>query len=197
MSLPEIRPRADQFARDAAAALKQRMRESGLVEADRECMIAWRIKSEDGIRAKEASAVRRGKKPFVNDYIGLRVVAAHFGQIPQTLDEIRRWADEFRLEEQEVDDKYQRPGVGGYRAIHLDYLPIDPNPWLLPKDASVEVQLTSWLQSVHGALSHRLVYKAVQSPSADVIRGLEAISNSIVETDQAISNLWDSALPNR
>jgi ppGpp synthetase/RelA/SpoT-type nucleotidyltranferase len=172
------------------------MRESGLVEADHKSMIAWRIKSEKAIRAKEAAAAGRGESPFINDYIGLRVVASHIGKIPQALDEIRQWADEFRLREQEMDDKYQRPGAGGYRAIHLDYLPSDPNPWLLPTDASIEVQLTSWLQSVHGAMSHRLVYKAVEGPSADIICQLETISDSILEIDRVIANLSDSVRAN-
>jgi ppGpp synthetase/RelA/SpoT-type nucleotidyltranferase len=190
--IPSIQLRADAFAAAAAASLRQRIRDAGLSDAHQECTVTWRIKSEESIRIKELWSTSRNEKPFVNDYIGIRVRISHVGHIPDALGEIRRWAGEFCLVEQEVEDKYQRTGVGGYRAVHVDYLPLDPNPWLLPKEASVEVQIASWLQSIHGALSHSLIYKAAEYPSADRILRLETISDRIFEVDRLIAALSTS-----
>lgn len=193
LSDPDLQLYARRFAEVSSAALKQRVEELGVAEPVQVATVIWRIKSDENIQNKIAHLVARGETPFINDYIGFRVTVSHVGKVPRALDAIRRWAIEFQLTEQDADDKYQHPGFAGYRAIHLHYLCADHSPWLLPKSATVEVQLTSWLQNFHAALSHRVAYKPVQAPSPETIRLLEGIGEKIVELDRLISMVDISA----
>jgi ppGpp synthetase/RelA/SpoT-type nucleotidyltranferase len=124
-------------------------------------LVVWRIKSAESVRNKLGRRHLRGRdSQFVNDYIGIRVIVGHPGQITPALHIVTAWLqsdDRFRI--LSLEDYFESPHPGDYRSVHLD-LALVPNrvDGPLDRDAGVEIQITTYLQHYYSAVSHKLAY---------------------------------------
>ena len=177
--------RAAEFAHQAASGLSAMLcgLETNLIPEHGG--ICWRIKTPDAIAAKVRA------RP-VNDFIGIRVLVRHSGILADALQRIAAWAPQYCLEEKLSQDKYATPARGGYRAFHVDYEFYHDNRWGLPKEVTVELQLTTWMQNLHSEISHRLLYKNTSATSSLIITDLEEMSTLLYETDAHLATKYAS-----
>lgn len=146
--------------------------------------IAWRIKSESAVQAKLR---RRGGMGAINDFIGIRILATHIGLLEKVEQKLSQWESDVGLQRLMRKSLFETPDESGYRAIHLDYRLVAPSTFGLPPTATVEVQLTTWLQHLHGSQSHSLFYKTTGSDRLMAAAALRAMSDQLHEVDKEIA----------
>lgn len=146
--------------------------------------IAWRIKSEYAVRAKLR---RRGDMGRINDFIGIRILAAHIDLLEKVEQKLSQWESDVGLQRVMRRSLFETPDESGYRAIHLDYRFVAPSTFGLPPTATVEVQLTTWIQHLHGNLSHSLFYKTMGNERLMAAAPLRAMSDRLHEVDKEIA----------
>lgn len=179
--IAELRRRAEVFARDACVSLEERIR--GVTPVAQDHVVAWRIKTESAIEAKARAAIQRGEPPTINDLVGVRVLAVHSGYFDRIRKELALWADEHDLVQAKFENKYGTPGLGDYRAIHIDYAPREAGKLQLGRDIKVEVQLMTWSRALHAHLCHTLLYKRLPPHDRELIRILELIAQEADRID--------------
>jgi ppGpp synthetase/RelA/SpoT-type nucleotidyltranferase len=172
---------AAQFAVEATDSLRQILLEQTTIVVADSSAVSWRVKSPAAIRAKLRSR-------HVNDFVGIRVLTIHPASLPLALEQVRKWARSFSLKELAVQDKYNQPGVGGYRAFHIDFEMEPGNRWRLPVEVTTEIQLTTWLQGLHAAVLHRILYKAEKIPDKTLVRELANFAESISQADISLGS---------
>jgi ppGpp synthetase/RelA/SpoT-type nucleotidyltranferase len=154
--------------------------------------LAWRVKDADAILRKlqRRHTNRESCAIAVNDLLGIRVLTTERASLPSVQDAILRWATTIGLQLQKVQDASQTPDGSGYSAIHLDFQYCD----LQLREGSkigLEVQLTSWLQHLHGMLSHRLFYRADNKTRLRSSGFLNGLSQEFARLDLAITEqVW-------
>lgn len=156
---------------------------------DHACSVAWRIKSIDSLQAKiKRSSEGPSGLGYVNDFLGIRVLVAHVGVLHSCEALITLWAAQMGLAEICREDHFKNPAQAGYRAIHFDYRLPDSPQWQFPVSLGLELQLTTWLQNLHGILSHRMYYKQDSLPArAAAQEWLKEVSMKISEIDWQIA----------
>jgi ppGpp synthetase/RelA/SpoT-type nucleotidyltranferase len=184
---PDVQTNARRFLEIAGQLLRDRLRTHHVVIPP-EWLVAWRVKSPEAIARKLQSPMHR--QAGINDFIGMRIIADTLHRLPSFEREVRHWAEAVGLTMPEaVESTFESPKRIGYRSIHFDYRFRDPASWSLPVEASVEVQLTTWIQFLQGALSHRLVYEARQPVPYLVANALEQTSASLWRADCEVSEI--------
>ncbi|MGD2089329.1 MAG: RelA/SpoT domain-containing protein [Candidatus Aminicenantes bacterium] len=174
------------FAEHAVKILVQKLSTYKLCVTS-EHKVEWRVKSEKAIWVKAAIPLKvRPRSSLINDFIGIRVLASHLGCLEVIEDIIKEWAKQLELAQIERENKFQNPDQSGYRAIHFDYRFLQAQRWKLPSTASVELQLTTKFQHVHGEISHRLYHKVIPSSSEEVRLFLCNLSDQLHNLDQQV-----------
>lgn len=126
------------------------------VPVDTQHGVSYRVKLDSAIERK-AERKRLSSWRELNDLIGLRVVVLRLDAIPRARDAVLRWAHASHLTVAAEDDRFTHPGLGGYRALHIDLLGCGPG--LHDGQAvGIEVQITTWLQHLHAMISHAAYY---------------------------------------
>lgn len=187
-TLIQSRFKGEIFAKHAVKELARKLSGNKLCVVS-EHRIEWRVKSEKAVRAKaKISLEERVRSSLINDFIGIRVLASHMGCLGELEKEIAEWANQIGLVQVEREDKFEHPDESCYRAIHFDYRFLRSQDWELPSMASVELQLTTKFQHLHGDISHRLYHKA-NSPFTEEVRlFLNNLSNKLHEIDEGVMN---------
>lgn len=187
--LGDARERAEGFARKAVQDLYLQLLSGAGCSPDPIHGIGYRIKTPAAMAAKlESDDSERGART-INDYIGIRVLAMHSKCLHDIESHLTPWSNGLGLLQVKRQDKIGKPDVGGYRAIHIDYVIEDPEREQLPPETTLECQLTTWLQHLHGMISHRLAYKANELSTSIPIRELELLSADLWELDKRVAGL--------
>jgi ppGpp synthetase/RelA/SpoT-type nucleotidyltranferase len=176
------RQTAADFARRAATALDRDLQSAAgaiIVEGHG---VAWRVKSETAIRAKLA------RSQAINDFIGIRLLATHAGMIDPILGNLSAWEAALGLKRLRIADGFARLDESGFRSTHIDYEPADNRISGLVAGMTLELQLTTWLQHLHGFLSHQLYYKAPERDAAVSAR-LRTLSDRLIALDSEVALL--------
>lgn len=155
------------------------------VPMDRQHGLSYRVKLDSAITRK-IERKHLSSWHDLNDLIGLRVVVLNLDAIPRARDVVLQWAHASQLTVAREDDRFTAPGVGGYRALHIDLRGRGPDPGQdLP--IGIEVQITTWLQHLHAIISHSTYYAGEQPrPSA----GLERLSRLIHRLDKVLARMF-------
>lgn len=155
--------------------------------------IQWRVKSEASIARKLNSKKQHqtsGGAPAINDYIGIRVIVLHIGLIHDTVQIVRGWANFRGLRFLEFGDAFATPALGKYRSVHLDFELRDPKEWGLTTAHGIEIQLTTYLQNLHGMISRESLYKHRNDLiGGDVSTELEILSNQLSDIDDFVARI--------
>ena len=146
------------------------------------------VSVEGRVKTEEAIAAKRARRPSgrINDLLGMRVIVAHRGLVRDAAEKVQQWADQSGLRLAQIDDHFERPGVGGYRALHLDYEIPDPRALGLPEDGGLEIQITTALLAAVARISHDLVYRTRAIPGEQLARDLEDLTLEAVRLDRRL-----------
>jgi ppGpp synthetase/RelA/SpoT-type nucleotidyltranferase len=131
-------------------ALEEELRSSSV----RAFSVASRVKSVTAVSEK----LKRVSGPCVNDFIGFRVVLRDRADLAAALASVEVWGEAAELRRLGAEDRFESPGIGGYRALHLDFALADPEACGLSASAGIEVQLTTAILAAHAAACHELIY---------------------------------------
>jgi ppGpp synthetase/RelA/SpoT-type nucleotidyltranferase len=158
---------------------------------DPEHGVAWRVKSSEAIRAKIlALSSQHGRNlRTINDCIGIRILVSHSRFLEEVERGLERWHVDLGLVQVGRSDTFQVPDESGYRAIHLDYEFANAQQWNLPEIVAVEVQLTTWLQHLHGSLAHTLFYKNMGVNRTKMATQLRELSKELHRIELSITEL--------
>jgi ppGpp synthetase/RelA/SpoT-type nucleotidyltranferase len=147
--------------------------------------LSYRVKLDSAITRKTE---RKNLSSWrdLNDLIGLRVVVRSMDAVPHARAAVLRWAQASQLTVTVEDDRFTAPGLGGYRALHLDLLGSAPD---LDggQPLGIEVQITTWLQHFHGMLSHDTYYVGDHARASSDLARLERFSRMIHRLDRAFA----------
>jgi ppGpp synthetase/RelA/SpoT-type nucleotidyltranferase len=165
--------------------LEDELADEGLVSAS----VQARVKTADAVAAKRA---RRPGLPM-NDYLGLRVTVDHVGLLERAAETVRAWAPALGLKLRKEENRFDRPGAGGYRALHFDFEIRDPAATGVEPDDGVEVQITTALLAVIARLSHDLVYRTPGSDAEYMLGDLEKLAEEGIRLDARIASLASTA----
>lgn len=141
---------AENFAKQAVLNLSEKFRGLPLLDTPN---ITYRIKSPDSINKK--LLINEG---IIDDLIGIRVMFKHLASLHKSLTVIEDWAVGYELSNTKYENYFDYPKPGGYRAIHINYIFKFPLKFHLPIYSTLEIQLTTWLQSLHSIISHEVFY---------------------------------------
>jgi ppGpp synthetase/RelA/SpoT-type nucleotidyltranferase len=188
--LIEHRRSAFVFAEAAGEDLRARLRRLSPLARVEPAVICWRVKTAEAmaLKLKHKSQYADEFRSIINDFIGFRVLSEHSGKLAEFEEAIARWAEHFELAKFEHEETFQHPRQGVYRAIHLNYVFSDPGRFALPALATVEVQLTTWLDRLISALSHDLLYKA-ESVDPTLAYLMKELASSIDVADAELAPL--------
>jgi ppGpp synthetase/RelA/SpoT-type nucleotidyltranferase len=186
-------PDAVKLCEAISVLLRERLDSGRVVGLPSECAVVARVKSLAAIAEKVR---KRGIKEEdalaqIGDFIGLRVLVLHVGYLAVAQKAIEAWAAAIPLERTSIEDRFVKPSLGGYRAVHLGFALPAENRWELPTGTSVEVQVTTWLQHFHGIISHTMLYKPQHPVAADVSAYLEQFSERLRAMDENLAQ-WMS-----
>jgi ppGpp synthetase/RelA/SpoT-type nucleotidyltranferase len=129
----------------------------------------------------------------MNDYLGLRVSVDHVGLLERAAGTVRAWAPTLGLKLRREENRFDRPGAGGYRALHFDFEIRDPATAGVEPDEGIEVQITTALLAVLARLSHDLVYRTPGSDAEYVLADLEKLAEEAIRLDAGIASLASTA----
>lgn len=146
---------------------------------------------EGRVKSAEAIALKRERRQdeWINDLIGLRLIACHGGQLANAVAAVIAWGDTLRLDLRSKTDYFERPGAGGYRAVHFDFEIRDPAAAGLHIDAGIEVQVTTALLAAVARASHELLYARRSPRVAGVSRRLEKLAQDALGLDTSLAEL--------
>ncbi len=141
-------PQAEQFIAVEARELSGRLKANFDIDVPSDYLVTSRVKSINAIAEKIRARGISSPDPLalVNDVIGFRVLVLHCGYIDRVLAEIDLWATKAMLKLRNKENRFENPGVGGYRALHLDFRVSEQAGWSELINIGVEVQVTTWLQ---------------------------------------------------
>lgn len=181
---------------------------SSRLEDSRAAAVAWMPSLRDGLeralrasdvtvvslssRVKSLEAVseklKRTAGSGVNDLIGFRVVLPDRTALSSTADSVAAWGEAEGLERKEVEDRFDDPGLGGYRAMHLDFAVADPAAHGLDPEAGVEVQLTTAILAAHAAACHELVYRRrAESAAPELVARVRKLGDEADRLDRELA----------
>ena len=179
------------FADTAASELNAEIAKMGANICDPQHGIAYRIKSEDSIRRK-----LQGRKSTVSapmelcDIVGIRVLCTCRNQVGAALEAVKSWEVRMELGRKSQKEYLQSAGEAGYSATHIHFLLQNERRLSLPKPVTVEVQVTTWLQHLHGMITHEMWYKRGDSEKTRPIKSkLERFAEQIMELEDEVSEL--------
>jgi ppGpp synthetase/RelA/SpoT-type nucleotidyltranferase len=193
---PQLLRNADHFMRVAVNELRLLLAGQDSFYIDHPCTVAGRVKSLESLETKiKQSHEGAPTQNFVNDFLGIRVLVAHVGSLHSCEALITTWAAHMGLAGICREDHFESPAPAGYRAIHIDYRLPDSPQWQFPESLGLELQLTTWLQNLHGILSHRMYYKQGSLPTRTTVqKWLNDLSLKISEIDSQIAE-WCRDFP--
>jgi len=188
--LDMYRAGAEAFGREAAAHLADVLARADII-FDRTSCVVWRIKTDAAIQAKLSAARSLGEAglPAIKDFVGIRVIATHLGLLDNAVAKVSEWSRCVHLIKTGVQDSYAIPRPGGYRAVHLNYQMPASNRWNLPTLVSTEVQVTTWLQCLHGGISHAFYYKANSPPDSAEVETIRTLSDKLYGVDLEVATI--------
>jgi len=178
-------PHAQAFLNRCRETLDGALADEGIVSAS----VQSRVKRADAVAAKRA---RRPGLP-INDYLGLRIIVDHVGLLERGARTVRAWGPALGLKLLQEENRFDRPGAGGYRALHFDFEIRDPATAGVEPDDGIEVQITTALLAVLARLSHDLVYRTPGSDAEYVLADLEKLAEEGIRLDAGIASLASAA----
>lgn len=196
MTLPDtILRSAESFAANTASELTAKLRaelDDGPLQA---VWLTWRVKSKESIDAKlrrRISQLMPDSPPMVNDFIGVRAVVLHGGLVNRAVTLIRKCSSSVGLDLIDEHDFFVNPARGQYRSIHLDFKLLSSVGIEFDREYGVEIQVTTYLQHLHGLLSHRILYKgtANQIELDRRLHILERMSARLRDIDLELAELF-------
>jgi ppGpp synthetase/RelA/SpoT-type nucleotidyltranferase len=189
----EYHDEAVAFLDQAVSDLRDRFADYEQVIVDPQHGLSWRVKSRQAIEAKYAS--RLGRRPLgpvddaiINDFLGVRVLVVHLGLVEHAEGLVQKWSADRGLVLRSYTANLDQPKVAGYRAVHMDFEVHDPSV-AIPKHGGLEVQITTWLQHLHGVLSHSLIYKAIGPQDPTAVLALEHLSEQLHSIDESLAGI--------
>jgi ppGpp synthetase/RelA/SpoT-type nucleotidyltranferase len=190
----EIRSAAIRYGDDSATDLADALRAVFGCGGNEEVAVFWRVKTIQSIVAKQK---RRPEDAVLNDFIGFRAVVLHIGLVAEAVNVVRGWANKRGLLLVEEEDHFARPGLGRYRAVHMDFRLLTPETVGLTSACGVEVQITTYLQNVHSLISHAVLYKqgAVAKRSPPIEPMIAELSEKLERIDAMIAAFWKHHWP--
>ena len=188
--LIEHRRSASMFAEAAAQELRAQLSRLSPLARVEPSVVWWRVKTAEAMALKLQHKGQHANefRSIINDFIGFRVLSEHSGKLAAFEHAIDRWADSLELVKFEHEETFQHPRQGVYRAIHLNYVFSDASRFALPAVATVEVQLTTWLDRLVSALSHDLLYKA-RSVDPGLAKLMQELASRIDVADAELAPL--------
>jgi ppGpp synthetase/RelA/SpoT-type nucleotidyltranferase len=183
----EIRAPAARVASEGATHLADELRRCFRCASSEEVAVLWRVKTIESALAKRE---RRPHEDVINDLIGVRVVVLHLGFLDAAASVVRGWAVKRGLLFVEEENRFARPGLGHYRAIHMDFRFSAPETAGLTSACGVEVQLTTYLQNVHSLISHAVLYKHGGKATQIVEELLVDVSEKLGQIDATLAAYW-------
>jgi ppGpp synthetase/RelA/SpoT-type nucleotidyltranferase len=147
--------------------------------------LSYRVKLDSAI-ARKTERKNLSSWMDLNDLIGLRVIVRSMDAIPRAREAVIRWAHASHLTVIDEDDRFTSPGLGGYRAVHLDLLGAAPDVGG-GQPLGIEVQITTWLQHFHGMLSHDRYYVGDHPRASSDLAWLERLSRLIHRLDRVFA----------
>ncbi|WP_449394732.1 hypothetical protein [Devosia riboflavina] len=187
------RHEAEQRISEWASSLEKMSREGLSNEEGPIPSVSWRVKSDYSIwrKIEKARLLDPSIDQNINDFFGIRLITSHEGMLFSALQIIERWSTKLGLMKVNMEDNFSSGGEAGYRAIHLDFALPSNFLQFSEMGLGLEVQVTTYLQQFHSAVSHQLFYNAEKSNlTDDVADKLSLLSNSLHSIDLDISRIF-------
>jgi ppGpp synthetase/RelA/SpoT-type nucleotidyltranferase len=186
-SVEDIR---DQCVASLRAALR------GLPQEGPSVTVESRIKSAESIRHKLERNKTRGAdhlRPRVNDYLGFRVIIPHLGLLEHAVGVVERWVQDSGVFSLLLSsDYFSRPQDSLYRSVHMDLAFKPAEHTVLDQSVGAEIQITTYLQHYHSALSHQVGYLSgkFEPPNKDVAMLLRRIAVDLSRIDEDVGKMF-------
>ncbi|ESY77461.1 hypothetical protein X739_33005 [Mesorhizobium sp. LNHC220B00] len=176
---------------DCVASIK-RILSSRIVRQGSDPLVQSRIKSPISIERKLGRKLKqRDANVFVNDFLGIRIILFHIGQLENAVAAVTEWVEfDGRFEIADTADYFQHKASGHYRSFHLD-LRFKSEPEL-QNQVGLELQITTYLRNFQNTITHQLAYHHnIDHP--DIGNILDRISYDIGRLDDEVSALFDKS----
>lgn len=136
------------------------------------------------------------RRQCIDDLVGIRVILRCSAELNEAAVVLSHWSENVGLIELKRRDMFEATDTVGYRALHINYAFIQRASVVVPEDLTAQLQVTTYLQNVHSAMSHRLVYKSELGRSLPVESELDMLSNNLSLLDEKLSILFQNLEPN-
>ncbi|KRR05583.1 hypothetical protein [Bradyrhizobium valentinum] len=192
----EVYLRLEHIESECVASLKHYL-SSRLAQEGVALIVQSRIKSPASVEHKLRNRrLMRGhpagdKSPseFVNDFLGIRVVLPHVGQLEKAAELLMEWiAQNKRLGLISAANYFGKPASELYRSYHLD-LRFDLDAELCDK-VGAEIQVTTYLQNFFNEISHQLSYRQI-ADRPGVASLLTRVASDLRHLDDDVAALFN------